>query len=82
MKAVMSTGTYLSRRVADLQKGDPVQLSLFHPAKVCVDGLCDGPVECIGDALYNGNGRYRCLAKVHSSLCIIEVTITFNGDKP
>ena len=82
MKAVMSVGTVLSRRAADLQKADPVQLSLFHPVKVAVDGLRDGSVECIGDAFYNGRGRYKCLANVHGALCIIEVTITFNGDKP
>lgn len=57
-----------------------IQLHLFYPPKVALDGKidCDGMVTYHGDATYShGDGFYRCLARVGLTLCVVEVRLRF-----
>lgn len=64
---------------------DGVQLDLFWPPVVDVDGRTSGDeesgyIEYIGRAVYNGNGHYKCLAKINRFiLAVVEVKLTFEG---
>ena len=65
-----------------MERRPVIQLSLFYPPSVKVDGLMthDGNVEYIGNATYtHGDGYYRAIAKIGgTSLCVMEVKLNFD----
>lgn len=54
------------------------------PSTIDVNGLWDSkkPIEFLGKATRQPNGKWHCLANVNGALCRVEVTITLLPEEP